>query len=118
MRFCSICELHKIKTAAGADFLEICAQVSSGRAAFFCVNKAYCVLRRDADGLVVVCVEGAGALDLAPIVVQMANDLNCPSIIFHTKRRAFSRMLNQYPFTLLTTTKAGDYVFKWELLNG
>lgn len=106
----SLANLNRVRSAAGADFQQIQNEVATGKAFFCSIHGCYFVLRRDCDGLVVVCAEGKNLKLAEPVIVAFARSISAPAIIFHTKRKALARLLDKFDF--LTMDSNGYHVFK------
>tara|TARA_B100000700_G_scaffold37798_1_gene37460 strand:- start:5654 stop:6007 length:354 start_codon:yes stop_codon:yes gene_type:complete len=114
MRIAHISELEHIKDAAGStnDYAEIRQEIATSRALLVEHMGCYCVLRLDADGLVVVCAQGANLNHIAPLIVRLGQRLKAGAILFHTKRPALKRLLRAYPFKFLMHDNNGHHVYR------
>jgi len=112
-------DVHKVALAVGsdADFYAVKKQVETGKAALVKCFDCYFVLRQDHDGLCVVAAQGRGLEKSAPYIAAVGRKVNAPLIIFHTKRKAITRVLRDYGFVSGEVLENGYQVFRI-VLNG
>jgi hypothetical protein len=61
-------------------------------------GQSWLIVRVDGDALVVVCVQGAGLMDLAECLYEVMKEKGLKRALFWTRRPALARMLKRYGF--------------------
>lgn len=90
----------------------VIADVQAGLAELYRIDegRTWLVTRLEGDELVICCMQGRGARELMPYLLQAAQRADCLSVRFHTERPALKRLLAPYGFEL------AEYVFRARVL--
>lgn len=90
---------HHLKEVTGYEHDYIVDDVNSGKSELFTINNDTFMVTTLYDyELVICCLVGENAEELAKAVYQAAKEKGVKNIRFHTQRKGLQRMLSKYGF--------------------